>query len=181
VAESSRLAPPGCRSASNRCRRLRMGVRSVTRSSRRSDSSRKIAVWFSRATGRSRRWWIAAAATEQASARSVLRALLVPAAEPGPPAWPAHPGPARRRRPAAGRWAGPGRWRPRPPSIVRARRPPRPAVAGRLGPWSARQLAWAACCWSRARQRSGSAVGIDPDGDHGRPFVAAGAGPRRAA
>src|SRR5215211_808437 len=63
VAESSRVAPPGARSASSTCRRLRMRVRSATRSSR--------------ATGRSRRWWRAAVATEQASARSVLRALLV--------------------------------------------------------------------------------------------------------
>src|SRR5215207_8353421 len=78
VAESSRLAPPGCRSASNTCRRLKMRVRSATRSSRRSDNNRKTTVSSSTATGRSRRWWIAAAATEQASAASVLRALLVP-------------------------------------------------------------------------------------------------------
>ena len=77
---SSELAgtPPGCSSASSTCSRLRIRVRSATRSSRRSDSSRKTTVWSSRATERSCRWWRAAAATEQASARSVLRALLVP-------------------------------------------------------------------------------------------------------
>jgi hypothetical protein len=66
-------APPGMRSRSSPCSRLRRRARSWARSSRRSESNRKIVVWSSGATTRRSVRCRATWATLSASVVSVLR------------------------------------------------------------------------------------------------------------
>ena len=77
---------PGAGQLAARAGGLRVRVRSATRSSRRSDSSRTITVWSSAVTGRSWWWWRAAAVTDYGRGRvdPVGGAGVAGVQQPGP-------------------------------------------------------------------------------------------------
>ena len=160
-AESCRGAPPGCRSRSRRCSRLTARRRSAVSSSRRSESSRRTALWSSGGDPRE----VVAVLGDEGDAASVDAVALASVAALE------HAGAGGQRRrdvddglAGARRAAGPAvardRRRPRSPRRAAASQPPMLEALSSVE-LSARhaQLARAVRPSRRARRRCGSSCG----------------------
>ena len=129
AAEISFGWPPGTRLQSTACSRQATWLRSRARSRCRLDHTFSTAGWSSAITGRAVLDRSAATATDSASSGSFLFVSPACSSRTRTPASAERPGPARRRRRAAGPAAGPARRHPPPPRSAPARPLPTPPAS----------------------------------------------------